>query len=135
MANYAELARKFLNLDGKLFTKSIAHCLKAATAGLEHNEPLSQELGCLALVCAQKYDTVFGSAAGRNLIGKMTEQYPTILALRLANLRNVLNWQGRDEAVKLATTITPNSDTLLEQADRFVVALSEEVWGREALVK
>jgi hypothetical protein len=128
MANYAILGRNVASIDTSASNRAYFQALRAAERAVQEGEHFTDELTCLFLLSAIKYDAALNCRAGAQLIEKASEANPQNVLLALAKMRSLLNRGSRRDAEALAQRINASEDSYITflKAEQAIASLLAE---------
>ena len=86
--------------------QALVGSLKAASLGIDQGAELRPELASILVLAACKFDAMFKSNSGAQLIAELHEAYPEYEIFHLARIRNCLNYGALDEATQLVRQVS-----------------------------
>lgn len=128
MANYAILGRNVASIDTAASNRAHLQALRAAERGIQEGEQFTDDLTCLFLLSAIKYDAALNCRSGAQLIEKASEANPQNVLLALAKMRSLLNRGSRRDAEVLAQRINAGEDSYITflKAEKAIASLLAE---------
>jgi hypothetical protein len=127
MLNYHLLSLRLEGLDTAYSTHALIRALRAAEAGLAHQEDLTEELASTLVLAALRYEQVFSSSAGEQLVFNAAERYPDLRVLALSRIRILLNRGANEDARRYAGRMAESSaEEIFRIAEKFTEWIFEQ---------
>lgn len=117
-------SRSLETMDTQAFGILLIRSLRSFEQGLERGEIMDDFLCLEAIYSCFRYDQVYSSAAGTNLLARLHEAYPLNNPLLLARMRDLLNKGKLDEASDLSKNAFGEAPKIVfQQAEKLVAAI------------